>query len=87
MQHQPPAFSEVDADGDGSVSEAELTAAHQKRSGEMCGGKCECMGEGKGMQHGKHGGMTMPTFGDLDLDGNGCINAEEFAKHQGEMHK
>jgi hypothetical protein len=34
--------------------------------------------------------MKMPTFGDLDLDGNGCIDAEEFAKHQaghhGKMH-
>jgi hypothetical protein len=28
----------------------------------------------------------MPTFGDLDLDGNGCIDAEEFAKHQAERH-
>jgi hypothetical protein len=41
------------------------------------------MGEGMGM----HKGMKMPTFGDLDLDGNGCINAEELAKHQAEMNK
>jgi hypothetical protein len=38
------------------------------------------------MQHGKHGGMKMPTFGDLDLNGDGCIDADEFAQHQSEMH-
>ena len=36
--------------------------------------------------HGKHKGKGMPTFGDLDLDGDGCINAEEFATHQAERH-
>jgi Ca2+-binding EF-hand superfamily protein len=105
-----PAFADIDSDGDGKLSEAELTAAQQahmqamheshqamggESGGEMCGGKCPCMGKGagmgEGMQHGKHqqmqGGMTMPSFGDLDLNGDGCINAEEFAKHQAEMHK
>jgi hypothetical protein len=43
-------------------------------------------GEAMGMHHGMHEGMKTPTFEDLDLDGNGCINAEEFAKHQAEMH-
>jgi hypothetical protein len=104
-----PAFADVDSDGDGKLTEAELTAAQQAhmqamheshqgmgdaKGGEMCGGTCPCMGKGagmgEGMQHGKHqhmqGGMTMPSFGDLDLDGDGCINAEEFAKHQAEMH-
>ncbi len=92
-----PAFADVDSDGDGKLSEAELTAAqqahmqamhesHQGKGGEMCGGNCPCMGKGEGMQHGMHGAMQMPTFGDLDLNGDGCINAEEFAKHQAEMH-
>ncbi len=107
-----PAFADIDSDGDGKLTEAELTAAHQahmqamqeghqgmggEMHGEMCGGKCRCMGKGadmdkgEGMQHDMHqnmqGGMQMPTFGDLDLDGDGCINAGEFAKHQAEMHK
>jgi hypothetical protein len=43
-------------------------------------------GMGKGMHHGGRGGMKMPTFGDLDLNGDGCIDAEEFARHQAEMH-
>lgn len=84
-----PAFADVDSDGDGKLTEAELTAAqqahmqamhesHQGMGGEMCGGKCPCMGKGEGMH--------MPTFSDLDLNGDGCINAEEFAKHQAEMH-
>jgi len=79
-----PAFSELDTDGDGVLSEAELTAgqkAHQQKMREM-----HKSGEGHGQQgyHGK--GMKMPTFGDLDLDGDGCINAEEFAVHQAERH-
>jgi hypothetical protein len=31
-------------------------------------------------------GMKKPTFEDLDLDGDGCINTEEFAVHQAERH-
>lgn len=77
-----PSFAEVDTDSDGKLSEAELTAAQQAHMQAMHGGA-----GGKGMHHGKHGkGMTMPTFGDLDLDGDGCIDAGEFAKHQAEMH-
>jgi len=63
------------------LSEAELIAgqkAHRQAMHMQHGS-----GEGKGM-HSK--GMKMPTFGDLDLDGDGCINAEEFAKHQAERH-
>lgn len=30
--------------------------------------------------------QQLPTFGDLDLDGDGCINADEFARHQAERH-
>jgi len=78
-----PAFSDLDADGDGFLNEAELTAgqqAHMKAMREQHKGQ----GMHKGMQHGK--GMKMPTFADLDLDSDGCINAEEFAKHQAERH-
>lgn len=72
-----PSFADIDSDGDGKLTEAELTAAQQAHM--------KAMREAhKGM--GMHKGMKMPTFGDLDLDGNGCISAEEFAKHQAEMH-
>jgi Ca2+-binding EF-hand superfamily protein len=81
-----PAFKDIDSDGDGKLSEAELTAAqqahmktlHESHSG-MAGGKGGCPGMAKGMK--------MPTFADLDLDGDGCISPEEFAEHQAEMHR
>ena len=77
-----PAFTDIDSDGDGKLTEAELTAAHQAHMKAM---REEHQGMGEGM--GMHKGMKMPTFEDLDLDGNGCISAEEFAKHEAEMHK
>jgi Ca2+-binding EF-hand superfamily protein len=81
-----PSFSDLDTDGDGMLSEAELTAgqkAHMKTMHEQHGS-----GDGQGMHAGQmHGkGKGMPTFGDLDLDGDGCINTDEFAKHQAERH-
>jgi hypothetical protein len=88
-----PDFAEVDTDGDGQLTEAELTAAqqaHMQAMREAKGGSGQEMGQekgmGKGMHHGGHGGMKMPTFGDLDLNGDGCIDAEEFARHQAAMH-
>ena len=42
-------------------------------------------GQGHGHGHG-HKGMKMPSFEDLDLDGNGCIDQAEFAKHQASHH-
>lgn len=77
-----PAFSDIDSDDDGKVSEAELIAAQQAHRQAMR------EAHGKSGRHGMHHGegMKMPTFGDLDLDGNGCIDADEFAKHQAEHH-
>ena len=78
-----PAFSDVDTDGDGKLSEAELTAAHQghmKAMKEAQGGMAG--GAGRGMHH----GGKIPSFEDIDLDGNGCISPEEFARHHAEMH-
>lgn len=75
-----PSFLEIDTDGDGMLNEIELTTAQQAHYEAMK----EQHGKGRGMHHGK--GMKMPTFPDLDLDGNGCIDTDEFAKHQAEMH-
>jgi len=81
-----PTFSDLDTDGDGRLSEDELIAgqkAHRKAMHARHG-----KGGGHGMRQGQyHGkGMKMPTFDDLDLDGDGCINSDEFAKHQAERH-
>ena len=76
-----PSFADVDTDDDGKLTEAELTAAqqaHMKAMHEEHGGM--------GMHHGMHKGMKLPTFEDIDLDGDGCISSEEFNKHHAEMH-
>ena len=73
-----PAFSDLDTDGDGRLSEAELIAgqkAHRKAMREQHKGP-----DGDGMA------KNMPTFADLDLNGDGCIDAEEFARHQASHH-
>lgn len=77
-----PAFSDIDTDGDGKLSEAELTAGHKAHREAMREQKGK--GDGMGMHHGMD--MKMPTFMELDLNGDGCINEEEFAKHQAERH-
>lgn len=82
-----PAFSDIDSNDDGKLDETEFTAgrdAHMKAMQKKRGGH----GGGQGMAYGHgHGqGMQMPAFGDLDLDGNGCIDADEFAKHQASHH-
>ena len=85
-----PSFGDFDSNGDGKLDEAEFIAgrdAHRKAMHEKHDDCPGCgHGGGKGMQHHHAGGMKMPTFADLDLDGNGCIDAEEFAKHQAEHH-
>lgn len=84
-----PPFSAVDTDGDGKLNQAEFTAgrdAQMKAMKEQHAGK----GQGHGGKHGKGGmhgkGGKMPTFSDLDLNGDGCIDTGEFAAHQAERH-
>jgi hypothetical protein len=79
-----PEFIEIDVDGDGMLTEAELTAAQQAHRKAMHEKMAQAHGGGKGMHHGR--GRAMPTFEELDLNGDGCIDAGEFAKHQAERH-
>ena len=79
-----PSFGDLDTNDDGVLSAEELVAgqkAHRQKMHEIHHGD-----EGHGMptHHGK--GMKMPAFGDLDLNGDGCIDADEFAAHQAEHH-
>lgn len=81
-----PAFSDIDSNGDGKLDAAEFTAGREAHMKAMREHRPDHPGGGKGTQHHHSGGMKMPTFADLDLDGDGCIDAEEFAKHQAEHH-
>jgi hypothetical protein len=74
-QHQPPAFTEVDADGDGFVSEEEFNTFHAKRHA----AKAEAGKPMKGM-------ASAPAFADIDSDGDGKLTeAELTAAHQAHM--
>jgi len=78
-----PDFQDIDTNGDGKLTEAELVAAQQAHQAKMRaahGGQ----GMGHGMGHGM--GMKLPGFSDLDTNGDGCIDAEEFAAHQAKYH-
>lgn len=82
-----PSFVDFDANGDGKLDRDEFTAGRDARMQAM---RKQHGGKGGGPHgahgHGKHQGMKMPTFADLDLDGNGCIDADEFAQHQAQHH-
>jgi Ca2+-binding EF-hand superfamily protein len=63
----PPAFSDFDLNGDGTIDEQEFIDARTKRIAER-------MQEGRMMR-----GLTTPhTFTDLDTDGDGSLTPEEF---------
>jgi hypothetical protein len=79
-----PAFVEIDTDGDGMLTETEFLTAQQAHRKAMHEKMAAAHGGGMGMHHG--GGKGMPTFEQLDLNGDGCIDADEFAKHQAERH-
>jgi Ca2+-binding EF-hand superfamily protein len=84
-----PAFADMDTDGDGMLDKDELRAGQKAQMKAM-------RGEGKGGSHGKmkrkHKGkghaedMKMPTFEDIDTDGDGSISREELAAHQASHH-
>lgn len=86
-----PSFADVDNDGDGQLSQDELTSAHKTHKQ-----KCQSMNHEHGMRHGQgHGkgkgmkGKNMPAFADFDLNADGKIVEKEFneghAKRMSEM--
>ena len=74
-RHNPPAFSEIDANGDGFISEEEFTSFRAARMAAMAEA-------GKPMK----GAATAPAFGDLDTDGDGMLNEAELVAGQ-KAHK
>jgi len=69
-----PGFSGFDSDGDGRLTREELEAGQQANRARRAGG-----GE-QGYRMKNLG--SMPSFGDIDTDGNGVISPDEFAGHQ-----
>lgn len=82
-----PDFKDIDTNGDGKLTEAELTAAQQAHRAQMKAAH-SAHGMGHGMGHGMNHemGMKMPSFSDIDTNGDGCIDADEFAAHQAAHH-
>lgn len=87
-------FSDVDADGNGCISEEEFTRFHGKMHGKgnMHGkghGHGGNKGQGNGCCAGKGMKHKMPSFDDFDLDGDGKITESELnqgrAKRMSEM--
>lgn len=78
-KHNPPAFSDIDLDGDGFISEDELNTFRAQRMAAKAA-------EGKKMK----GAASAPAFADIDTDGDGQLNPEELAAaqkaHREKMH-
>jgi len=75
----PPAFGQIDEDGDGFISEEELDAFRAARMAAMAEA-------GKPMK----GAKSMPDFVEIDLDGDGMLTEVEFTTaqtaHREKMH-
>lgn len=81
-----PSFSDLDTDDDGRLNEVELIAGQQAHMKVMRGQHPEGCGCGcKGKHRGE--GPKMPTFADIDSNGDGCISPEEFDEHQASHHR
>lgn len=72
-QHQCPNYSDLDANADNAVTAEELYAFRGQRMAE----RAEA---GRKLKNAKNA----PSFEDLDLDGDGKLSADEFAKHHAE---
>lgn len=70
-----PAFSDFDADEDGSLTPDELTAGQRAQAAKRRSGG---MGQGPGAGQGMGPGKNRPSFDDYDLDGDGAITEKEF---------
>jgi len=92
-----PDFERVDSDGNGSLNESEVLAFQSEQratnQGQGVGqgmnqGKCKGQGQGQGQGQGigMNNNMKMPSFSEIDADGNGCISPDEFTAHQKAMH-
>lgn len=84
-----PGFSDFDADGDGKLTPEEFAEARQKHMAMMQAGSGKMMGPGMGPGMGSGMGPGMGpgmgcamSFESIDTDGNGCIDADEFAAHR-----
>lgn len=71
-----PTFADIDANGDGKISEQEFNEFHAARMSKMAA-------DGRKM---KHAG-DMPGFSDVDTDGDGFISETELTTHQAEHHE
>ena len=71
-----PSFANFDKDANGKLTPAELAAGQQAQRQASPGGG---MGAGAGRGAGMGAGMNSPAFGDVDTNGDGCINAAEFS--------
>jgi len=70
-QMTPPTFSSVDKDGNGKITQSELDSARADRMATRSA-------EGKAM---KNAGNA-PSLATLDTNGDGAVDATEFASHQ-----
>jgi hypothetical protein len=68
--HKCPAYSDLDADGNGSVTAEEFYAFRAERMAARAA-------EGRKMKN----AAKAPAFEELDLDGDKVLSAEEFAEH------
>ena len=85
MGHQAgaPVFDALDSDNDGRVTQEEFDAAAHRApmAGQMRRGAA-APADHSNMAGQPGRGRNMPTFADIDTNGDGCIDASEFATHQ-----
>jgi hypothetical protein len=67
----PPSFSDIDKDSDGKITQAEMDSAKADRMAERSA-------DGKLLQN----ASNTPDLATIDTNGDGSIDATEFASHQ-----